>query len=150
MHVSSKQLVKLASLVTGMIFVVGMLILLNVYRASVYNGLAALDLIPKPEKLTELYFSDNANLPDNATRNQIISFTFVIHNLETTDYQYSYDVVVIANGTRHLVDSGNVQVINNQYYAKQEKFNLINSPGRQDVIVELTNIRQSIDFWAGN
>ena len=149
MHMSSKQLFKLAPLLVGVIFIAGMLFLFNANRSSVNNELAALDLIPKPEKLTELYFSNNTNLPDNATSNQAISFTFVIHNLETTDYQYSYDVAVIADGTRHVVDSGDILVKNNQYYAKKEKFNLMNSQGRQNVVVELTSIRQSIDFWTG-
>ena len=149
MYVTSKQFFKIATLLVGAILVVGMLILFNLNSSSVYNELVTLDLVPKPEMLTELYFSNNANLPDHATSNQVVDFSFVIHNLETTDYQYTYDVSVNANGTRHIVDSGIVLVKNNQYYVKNEKFNLMNSPGRQDVIVELTNIRQSIDFWTG-
>ncbi len=126
-----------------------MFIFFNLNRASVNNELVTLDLIPKPEKLTELYFNNNANLPSSATSNQVISFAFVIHNLETTDYQYAYDVSVNANGTRHIVDSGNVLVKNNQYYVKMEKFNLMNSPVSQEVVVELTNKQQSIGFWTG-
>src|SRR6266704_4986509 len=98
MHLTSKQLFKLASLLMiGVTLVVGMLIFFNLNRASVYNELVTLDLVPKPEKLTELYFNNNANLPSSATSNQAISFAFVIHNLETTDYQYVYDVSVNAN-----------------------------------------------------
>jgi hypothetical protein len=150
MHLTSKQLFKLASLLIGVtLVVVGLLIFINLNRASVDNELVTLDLVPKPEKLTELYFNDNAKLPSSATSNQVISFAFVIHNLETTDYQYAYDVSVNANGTRQIVDSGNVLVKNNQYYVKDEKFNLMNSLGRQEVVVELTNKRQSIDFWIG-
>lgn len=126
-----------------------MLIFFNLNRAPIYNELVNLDLIPKPEKLTELYFNNNANLPGSATSNQVISFAFVIYNLETTDYQYAYVVSVNANGTRHIVDSGNVLVKNNQYYVKNEQFNLMNSPGSQEVVVELTNKQQSIDFWTG-
>jgi hypothetical protein len=100
--------------------------------------------------MTELYFSNNANLPEAVTSNKPISFTFVIHNLEATDYQYAYSVLVITNGTRHTVDSGKVLVKNNQYYDKNEKFNLAKSPERQEVVVELTNKHQSIDFWVGD
>lgn len=150
MYLTIKQLFKLAYLLLGVILVVvGMIVFYNLNRASIYNELAALDLIPKPEKLTELYFNDNANLPGSATSNQVISFAFVIHNLETTDYLYDYEVSVIFNGTRHIVDSGKVVVKNNQYYVKNEKFNLMNSAGRQEVVVELTNKQQSIDFWIG-
>lgn len=149
MRLTSKQLFKLASLLLGVTLVVGMLIFFNLNRAFIYNELVTLDLVPKPEKLTELYFNNNANLPSSATSKQAISFAFVIHNLETTDYQYVYDVSVNANGTRHIVDSGDVLVKNNQYYVKNEKFNLMNSPGRQEIVVELTNKQQSIDFWIG-
>lgn len=149
MHLTSKQRFKLAYLLIGVALVVGTLIFFNLNRASVYNELATLDLIPKPEKLTELYFNDSANLPTSATSNQAISFAFVIHNLETTDYKYTYEVSVNANGIRHIVDSGTVLVKNNQYYAKQEKFDLLNSPASQEVFVELTNNQQSIDFRTG-
>jgi len=149
MYLTVKQLFKLAFLLIGVALVVGSLTFFNSNRASVYNELMALDLIPQPEKLTELYFNDNANLPASATSNQVVSFEFVIHNLETTDYQYVYNVDVITNGTRHTVDSGSILVKNNQYYLKSEKFNLMNSLGSQEVVVELTNKQQSIDFWIG-
>ena len=150
MHLTRKQLFKLALLLIGAALVVGILIIfINLDRASIDNELVTLDLIPKPEKLTELYFNDNAHLPSSATNNQVISFTFVIHNLEAADYRYAYDVSVNANGTRQIVDSGNVLVKNNQYYVKHEQFNLMNAAGRQEVVVELTNKRQSIDFWIG-
>jgi hypothetical protein len=149
MHLTIKQLFKLTPLLVVLALVIGMLVFYNLNRALVYNELSTLDLIPKPEKLTELYFNNNANLPSSVTSNQVISFAFVIHNLETTDYQYTYNVFVNNNGTRHIVDSGNVLVKNNQYYVKSEKFHLLSSPGRQEVVVELTNKQQSIDFWIG-
>jgi len=151
MHLTNKKFFKLASLLLiGVTLVAGMIIFFNLNKASIYNELVNLDLIPKPEKLTELYFNDNANLPGSATSNQVISFAFVIHNLETTDYQYVYEVSMNINSIRHIVDSGKVLVKNNQYYVKNEKFNLMNSPGRQEVVVELIHLHQSIDFWIGN
>ncbi len=151
MHLTVKRLFKLASLLMGVVLVIALItVLVNLNKAFVYNELAALDLIPKPEKLTELYFNDNANLPVAVTSNhQAISFTFVIHNLETTDYQYTYDVFVDANGGKQIVDSGKVLVKDNQYYVKKEQFKLTNLTGRQEVVVELTNKKQSIDFWIG-
>ena|SRR5436305_5375570 len=149
MRPTSKRLFKRASLLIGVIVVIGMLICFNLNRASIYNELVALDLIPKPEKLTELYFNDNAHLPNSATSNQLIHFAFVIHNLETTDYEYAYDVSISADGTRQIVDSGKVLVKDNQYFVKDEQFNLLNSVGIQKVTVELTNKRQSIDFRTG-
>ena len=147
MRTTTKQLFKRASLLVGAVLVVEMLFFLNVNRASIYDKLVTFDLIPKPEKMTELYFNNNADLPDSATSNQEIHFAFVIHNLETTDYQYVYEVSVIANGMRHIVDRGNVLAKDNQYYVRNEEINLMNAPGRREVVVELINMHQSIDFW---
>ena len=147
MYLTSQQLLKLASLLVGVTLVGAMLIFFNMNRVSIYNELVTLDLIPKPEKLTELYFGNNANLPNSATSNQVISFAFIIHNLEMTDYQYAYNVFVNTNGKKYSIDSGNVLVKNNQYAVKPEKFKLTNSPDSQEVVVELTNKRQAIDFW---
>ena len=148
MRPTSKRLFKLISfLMIGVILVTGMIIFYNFNRTSIDNALATLDLIPKPEKLTELFFQDSANLPGSATSNQKIRFAFVIHNLETTDYQYVYEVSVNLNGSRHVIDGGKVLVKNTQYYVKNEIFDFMSSPGRQEVVVELTNMHQSIDFW---
>lgn len=124
----------------------GMLVFLNLNRASIYNELVAFNLVPRPEKLTELYFN-TVNLPDAVTANQEIHFAFVIHNLETTNYQYAYVVLVNTHGMRHIVDRGTVLVQNNQYYIKNVKFHLAQLSEKQNVIVELTNKQQSIDFW---
>jgi hypothetical protein len=147
MHLTVKHLFKRASFLGGVILIGGVLTFFNLKRDAIYNELVALDLIPQPEKLTELYFNDHANLPSTATRNQAISFAFVIHNLEASDYQYTYDVSVNVHGTRRIVDSGNILVKNNQYYVKHEKFHLMTSEPGQKVVVELTNKHQSIDFW---
>ena len=149
MHLTIRQLFRLTPLLIGVIVVLGILVFYNLNRAFVYNELATLDLVPKPEKLTELYFNDHANLPNSVTSDPMVSFSFVIHNLETIDYQYTYDVSVNANGTKHIVDSGHVLVKDNQYYVKNERFNLTGALGRQKVMVELINKQQSIHFWVG-
>lgn len=266
MYVTTKQLFKAMILsLLGVTIVIGLITFYNLNSTSIHNELVALYLLPKPERLTELYFNDNANLPSSTANNQVIetyngsiadlssntstslsltnvrqrqgkitgylvlgsglqgsgpfsgtintakhiqltvtdsagrvtfffegimqsanslsgnyyrcsphsqptqngqcskdsggygiwtlvpalSFTFIIHNLEMTDYQYVYQVSVSLNdnSTRHIIDSGIVLVKSNQYYFKNEIFNLINLPVRQEVVVELTNKQQSIDFW---
>lgn len=143
------RLFKLVPLLLGVIVVVGAIIFFNLNSAALYHELAALDLVPKPERLTELYFNDSANLPATAKKNQVIKFAFVIHNLEATDYPYVYRVSVMAHGTSRIVDSGKVVVKNNQYYVKDERITFVNVSGSQEVLVELINKHQSIDFWLG-
>ena len=261
---TKKQLFKLAALLLGLLLVVvSILIVYDLNKASINNELVNLDLLPKPEKLTELYFNNSANLPGSATGNLVagtyigtiddvssnvktslsltgvqqsqgkitgylvlgpglqgsgpfsgtinenhlrlivkdsaghpsflfegvtqstismngdfyrcspisalsnqcsrqskshgiwnaklvVNFAFVIHNLETTDYQYVYDVYVNASGSRQVIDSGNVLVKNNRYYVKNESFKPIDTSGNQEVVIELINKQQSIDFWIEN
>lgn len=148
MRPTTKRLYKpISLLLVAVTFVVGMIIFFNMNGASIQNALVNLDLVPKPEKMTELYFSDPEGLPGSATNSQALNFAFVIHNLEAADYRYVYEVSVNVNGARHIVDSGQVWVKNNQYYIKNEQFKLMSSPGPQEVVVELINLHQSIDYW---
>ena len=149
MHVGTRQLSKRILVVLGVALAVGVLIFINVQRAVIRDTLTALYLIPQPERLTELYFENSANLSNIPTNNKQVSFSFVVHNLETSDYQYTYDVSVYANGAQHVVDSGKILVKDNQYYVKAEKLALTNVSGRQEIVVELTNKQQMIDFWVG-
>ncbi len=148
-NMTTKQLVTLVSLLSGILLAAGILISLTLNGPFIHDELVALDLIPKPEKLTELYFNANTDLPHSDTNNQVVSFAFIIHNLETADYQYTYKVSVNSNGIRHIVDTGNVEVKNNQYYVKDENFKLKDSSGHDEIIVELVNKQQSIHFWIG-
>jgi hypothetical protein len=149
MYSTIQQLVKLAPLLIGMMLLVGMLIFFNSDNAAIHNELEALYLLPRPERLTELYFDANEKLPKSVTENQPVRFAFTIHNLETSDYQYTYEVLVKAQGTSHVVDSGNILVKNSQYYSKTEQFSLKGASKEQEVVVALTNKKQSIDFWLG-
>jgi hypothetical protein len=148
-HLTSKRFFKTAFLLGGVALLMGMLLYFNLNRDTISTELAPLNIVPKPEKLTELYFSNNANLPSTAPGGRMIHFVFVIHNLEMADYQYRYKVSVNARGKRQIVDGGNVVVKNDQYYVKNEQFNLLNLLGSQEVVIELTNKQQSIDFWTG-
>ena len=146
---TTRQIGKLVSLIIIILLAAIIIISLALNGPSIHDELVTLGLIPKPETLTELYFNTNTDLPHSATKNQVVSFAFVIHNLEATDYQYTYEVFVNVKGTKHIVDTENIVVKNNQYYTKSEKFKLTHSSGRNEIIVELVNKQQSIHFWIG-
>lgn len=145
----TRRLAKLAPLLIGVALLVSMLIVFNLDNATLHKELTTLYLLPQPEKLTELYFDANAGLPKSATEKQTIRFAFIVHNLETIDYQYVYDVIVKSPGTSQTVDSGKILVKNGQYYSKTEQFSLKKASPDQEVVVELINKKLSIDFWIG-
>lgn len=146
---TTRQISKLVAFIVGILLAAIILISFTLNGSFIHDELVALDLIPKPETLTELYFNDNTDLPRSATSNQVVRFAFVIHNLEATDYQYTYEVSVNASGTKHIVDAENIVVKNNQYYTKNESFKLTHASGRNEITIELINKRQSIHFWIG-
>lgn len=147
MRPAIKKLSKLAPLLVGVTLIVGMLISFSLNRTIIHNELVALDLIPRPDRLTELYFNNNQNLPSSMTNNQEINFAFVVHNLETIDYHYDYQVSMRTNGTRHIIENGIIFVKQNQYFVKHENFKFTGTLERQEIIVSLLNTGQSIDFW---
>jgi len=149
MYHTTRQLVKLAPLLIGAILTVGMLVFFNLGGVSIRNELVALHLLPQPENLTELYFDTHERLPKSLTEKQSVSFAFVIHNLEATDYQYAYIVAIQSQGMSQIVDRGNILVKDGQYYTKTENFMLKDTAKEQKVVVELTNKGQSIHFWIG-
>jgi hypothetical protein len=148
MRLTTKQLSQLVFLTTGLVILIGgSVIIYGLNRATIRDELMDLYLLPKPEKLTELYFNNHANLPSHVPNNRVICFSFVIHNLETTDYRYVYSVSINTNSTRHIVDSGTVLVHNDQYFIKDVQIHLPSSTGSQQIAVELINKKQLIDFW---
>jgi hypothetical protein len=122
-------------------------ILLYLIRTTVYAGLNNLDLIPQPERFTELYFEDASNLPRMTVAKQPIEFAFTIHNLEgvTTTYPYSVYLKypfanndVLVSSTITLADNATTTIpIQYVFPATNEQV---------EVVVDLTSLNQSIDF----
>jgi hypothetical protein len=69
-----------------------MLIALGAIKHQViYDQLYSWKLIPRPERLTELYFADGNKLPRSYSPGKPVTISFVTHNLEyqRTDYSYA-------------------------------------------------------------
>ncbi len=83
---------------------VGLAVGLSVALAVVNNSVIAAKLhhwklLPEPERLTELYFTDHTKLPASFTPGQPQSLMFTVHNLEgrTTSYRYKAEELVPGN-----------------------------------------------------
>jgi hypothetical protein len=120
------------------------------YKADMYAQMNAWKLIPQPERFTELYFNDSANLPSQVSKGGKVSFSFVIHNLEgkSWDYQYAVyfkfsdgHVINIAQNVVALADGG-YKTVNGSYISESD-----NGGG---IFVELKNPEQHIDFLVNN
>ena len=103
----------------------------------------------QPETFTELYFENHTSLPSQPKEGESQSFSFTIHNLEYKTMVYPYSVTVVASGQARLLDEGKVTLNQNGFKTIKESVVLDDLIGRDEVIVNLVNKKQQIDFWVG-
>jgi hypothetical protein len=100
----------------------------------------------KPEAFTELYFEDHNNLPKTIEKGKEYSFSFTIHNLEYKDVEYPYIVYLQIDSEKVILDSGKLSLRNDEYKSQEEDFGPLYNL-RTQIVVELPNENQQIDFW---
>jgi len=80
----------------GIYFFIGIVLTLiavgAVKHQAVYDQLYDWKLIPRPERLTELYFTSHHKLPQTYKSGQTQTITFTTHNLEYRTTTYSYTI----------------------------------------------------------
>lgn len=107
-------------------------------------------LLPEPETFTELYFNDHLNLPSTVKVNTPQEFSFVIHNEEYQTMSYPYEIYIASpSGKNIFIDRHSVTLKQDQYKTIKEKFSVPTPVKREEVVVNLTNLNQQIDFWIG-
>jgi hypothetical protein len=100
----------------------------------------------KPEAFTELYFEDHSNLPKTIEKYKEYSFSFTIHNLEHKEVEYLYIVYLQRDSEKTILDSGRLNLQNDEYKSQQVDFGPLENL-RAQIVVEITNKNQQIDFW---
>jgi hypothetical protein len=121
----------------------------TVEAQPIKNQLNAWKLLPQPERLTELYFADSAQLPSAYTPATPQHVSFTVHNLEYQTMTYHYSVTAQADGssTTTPITSSNLQLAQNQSATTPLTVTLPNLGSRVKVSVSLTNVNESIDYW---
>lgn len=114
---------------------------------KVYPELYALNIIPKPETFTELYFEDHENLPIEVLPQQSYVFSFTIHNVEYRNMTYPYQTYLLTNNKKTLLQEGNVSLGQNQRKTIQVQISSESAFPKSQIIVDLPKKKQSIDFW---
>ena len=126
-------------------------VLIATYRDAIYNELDRLKLVPQPERFTELYFDNYAALPKKTLANQPILFAFTVHNLEGITTTYPYSVYFIdANGIRTSIDKNSVTIPDNATTSVTVGYTFKTSNLTGQVVVNLLNLNQQIDFILPN
>jgi len=67
-------------------------------------------LVPRPEHLTELYFTDHKALPKLYKANSTQTLSFTVHNLEHQTIDYHYSLVATSDDTKtsQLLNDGTI------------------------------------------
>ena len=101
----------------------------------------------QPETFTELYFEDNLHLPSEVIPGHPYFFQFTLHNLEGKDMEYPYEVYIEVGQDKLIFDKGTVFVKENDYKTIQERFATSSVLPKSEIVVDLINKNQQIDFW---
>ena len=75
-------------------------------KAAIAAQLNAWKVLPRPERFSELYFTDYARLPITFAPGRLQTVGFGVHNLEHDTIQYRYTIVAQAAGKKKLLADG--------------------------------------------
>lgn len=145
---------KLYKILLVFLFIIATIVFLYMYKSAIYKQiyeqLNNLRLIPIPERFTELYFENHANLPKEIIKNEKIFFSFTIHNLEGVDMEYLYAVYFKNNYGKTIVEQNIAFVKDNEYRTITESYIFKSSSAEEILFVELIDKRQEIHFSLKN
>lgn len=114
---------------------------------NVYPELYALNIIPKPESFTELYFENHESLPFTILPQQQYAISFTIHNLEHKNMNYIYEAYITTGSNKTILQQGSVFLKNDERKTLSIPFTINASISKSEIVVNISNLQQSIDFW---
>jgi len=98
----------------------------------------------RPERLTELFFTDPSQLPTTFVDAQSLSVRFVIRNHEGHLETYHYRVYA---NTTPKAPVRTASIADGQYQTIGATVTMPTGSDRVQVVVELVDLHQSIHFW---
>ena len=121
------------------------------FRSDIHKQLNNWKLLPQPEKLTELYFTNPNSLPTKYSPEQTQTVSFTAHNLEYQTVDYNYKIVESSqtNNQSQTLVSGNFTLSQNGYEKKSVNITTADLGSNVKVEVDLINVNESIDYLLG-
>lgn len=99
------------------------------------------------EPVTELYFENHSQIPENIKRNIPYDVAFTIHNLENQDMHYTYEVFINTNTQKQMIASNAILVKKDTSRTIHERVTFTQFFIQSEVVVNLINKNQQINFW---
>ena len=149
MNLLKQRRSQVAFLVIGIIIIGGVSLASTVWAQPIKNQLNAWQLLPQPERLTELYFANPNHLPSTYAPGQAQAIAFTVHNLEYQPTTYRYTVTAQADGsaTMTTLTTGSFRLDQNQSITTPVSVTLPDLGPRVKVAITLTDQNESIDYW---
>jgi len=118
------------------------------FHAPIDRQLHAWKLLPEPEKLTELYFTNPNSLPQHYIPGQNQTVSFTTHNLEyqTTTYRYKITESSQDGKQSQTLATGAFTLSQNAYHKTAVSIPTNDIGQNVKVGVELVNVHESIDY----
>jgi hypothetical protein len=135
--------------ILGSVLAIGCLtIIITLSSSAIDRQLHSWKLLPEPERLTELYFTDHAALPTSYSPGATQTVSFTVHNLEyrTTSYHFVISQRSQTGKQTLGLASGNFTLKQNQY-SNQKITVSLGDLDRSQVIVSLTPGNENINYW---
>jgi hypothetical protein len=141
--------------------VIGLSVLAVMCQPAIARQMDEWRLLPRPERVTELYFTDYRNIPGTDSFDLTQTVTFTVHNIEhrTTTYHYELTSQAEADNKEHLMAKGSFTLAHGHSLATTKNITPIASDARSTVKVNLeyeeialgaskpTPQKQSIHYW---
>ena len=105
---------------------------------KISNQLNSWDLLPKPERLTELYFTNSSNLPAVYTPGQQQTVSFTVRDIEYRTTKYTYTINQTNNSTDSALTQGSFTLKQNQSTVLKIPITLVNQGNHSQIEVSLT------------
>lgn len=115
---------------------------------QIKNQLNAWKLLPEPEKLTELYFTNPNNLPTAYAPGQQQTVRFTTHNIEYQTEIYSYKIIEQSqDGSQsQLLSSGEYTLQQNRYQVQNVGITPVDLGTKAEIIIELPTVNENISY----
>lgn len=128
--------------------IVGIIVLVKFLSPAINRQLHSWRVLPEPERITELYFTEHTKLPTiySPGSRQVIAFT--THNLEYRPTNYSYTVTQSSqDGSQTgVVGSGSFSLGTYQFLTTSSPITLLDYGARSKITIRLST-NESINFW---
>ena len=126
----------------------GLILLGLIFSSGINRQLHAWKVLPEPERITELYFTDHTKLPRtyHPDSKELVSFT--IHNLEYRKTEYSYTIKQTSmDGLRSAtLGTGSLTIMDKEYKYILTPIVLSDLGSRCKITIQL-NTNEAINFW---